>query len=456
MTAGPAPLPARGMATFLALCCGQVVSLFGNGLTGFALGVWAFQRTGSVTQYSLILLFNVLPAVLLSPVAGALVDRFDRRRVMIASDACAGCAILVLALLFSSGRLAIWEIYAALSVSSSTQAFRWPALAASMTLLVPRRQIGRASGMMQMGTATAQVLAPLAAGALLAPLGPAGLLGLNVSTFLVSIVLLLAVRIPRPAGAAAAGGEPMTAQLAYGWTYLRRHPGLLALLLLFAASNFTMGLLTVLITPLVLSFASARVLGAVLSAAGGGLLAGGLVMSVWGGPRRRLAGIFAACVAQGLVLALGGWHASAPAIAAAAALFLFGFAVINTCSQAIWQSKVSPEVQGRVFAMRQMVALSAIPLSRLVAGPLADRLFEPLLEPGGLLVPALGRLFGVGHGRGIALLIVALGLWNLLTVAVAWSYPRLRLLEDELPDVTPDTATEAGPGGAPGAAGAPA
>ncbi|HEY2293887.1 MAG TPA: MFS transporter [Thermoanaerobaculia bacterium] len=432
----------RGVAAFLVICGGQMVSLFGTGLTAFALGVWIYQRTGSVTQYSTILLFNVLPPVLLSPVAGALVDRFDRRRVIIASDCAAGLATLTLALLFFSGRLAIWHIYVALSVSSSAQAFRWPALSASMTLLVPGRQLGRASGLMQMGVATAQVLAPLAAGALLGPLGMAGVLGIDFTTFLFAVLTLLTVRIPRPAAAAAPGEvRSLGGELAYGWHYLRRHPGLLALLCLFAGSNFTMGLLTVLITPLVLSFASPRVLGTVLSVAGSGLLLGGIVMAVWGGPRRRLAGISCALLAQSLVLLLGGWRISAPQVAAMAFVFLGCYSVINTCSQALWQSKVAAAVQGRVFATRQMVALSALPLSRIVAGPLADRVFEPLLAPGGRLAGTLGRILGTGPGRGIELLIIVLGLFNLLVLALAWSYPRLRLLEDEMPDLT--TAREA-------------
>jgi hypothetical protein len=123
-------------------------------------------------------------------------------------------------------------------------------------------------------------------------------------------------------------------------------------------------------------------------------------------------------------------------LAAMAFVFLGCYAVINTCSQALWQSKVAAAVQGRVFAMRQMVALSALPLSRLVAGPLADKVFEPLLAPGGRLAGSLGRVLGVGPGHGIELLIIVLGLFNLLVLALAWSYPRLRLLEDEMPDLT--------------------
>jgi len=449
---GEPPLPADGMRTFLTIWAGQTVSLLGSGLTGFALGVWAYQRTGSVTQYSLILLFNVLPNVLLSPVAGALVDRLDRRWVMIASDCGAGLGTLILAALFFSGRLQIWHIYVLLSLASSAQSFRWPALSASLTLLVPRSRIGRASGLLQMGSATALVLAPLAAGTLMAPLGMAGILLVDTATFAVGVATLLAVRIPRPAAAAAGGEGSLLAQLGDGWRALRRAPGLLALLALFASTNFVMGLLTVLITPLVLSFATPRVLGTVLAVASSGLLAGGIVMASWGGPRRRLAGIGIALSVQAAALVCGGWRASAPLVAGSAFVFLFGYSVINTCSQALWQTKVAPDVQGRIFALRQMIALSALPLSRLVAGPLADRVFRPLLAPGGRLAGSLGRWLGVGPGRGIGLLIVALGLFDLLVLAAAWSYPRLRRLEREVPDFSwpkhPSNPREAAPRGA--------
>jgi DHA3 family macrolide efflux protein-like MFS transporter len=144
--------------------------------------------------------------------------------------------------------------------------------------------------------------------------------------------------------------------------------------------------------------------------------------------------IFAALLLQALVLFLGGARASAPLITAAAFLYLLGFPIINACSQAIWQTKVAPDVQGRVFAMRQMIALSCMPLAQLAAGPLADFVFKPLLAAGGPLAGSLGRIMGVGPGRGIGLLLMALGIANLLVLAAAWSYPRLRGVEDEVPD----------------------
>ncbi len=423
------------MANFLLIWFGQVVSRLGTSLTAFALGVWVYQRTGSVTQLALISFFSVAPAVLMSPFAGALVDRWDRRRAMILSDGGAGACTLALALLILAGRLETWHIYIAVGIASVFQAFQWPAFSAATSQLVGKQNLGRANGLSQMGQAVAQIGAPVIAGALVGPIGIKGIVLIDFATFLFALVLLIAVRIPRPEASAegAAGRGSLWREAGFGWTYLRRRPGLLGLLWLFAATNFTMGLLTVLIVPLVLSSHSAGTLGTVLSIASSGMLVGSLAMAAWGGPARRMRGIFGALLLQAGALLLGGGQQSVPVITAAAFLYLLGFPIINACSQTIWQTQVAQDFQGRVFAIRQMIALSSLPLAQLAAGPLADFVFEPLLAVGGPLAGTLGRILGVGPGRGIGLLFVVLGFANCLVFALAWSYSRLRNVEDDVP-----------------------
>jgi DHA3 family macrolide efflux protein-like MFS transporter len=425
-----------GMAAFGVVWAGQVVSGMGSNLTGFALAVWVYQQTGSTTRFALIALVTVLPGILLAPIAGALVDRWDRRRAMILADGGAAAATLALALLVWCGRLALWHIYLLLAAISLFGAWRWPAFSAATTSLVPDRHRGRASGMMELGDAAAEIVAPLLAGALVVRIGRQGVLLIDFATYLFAMAALLAVRIPRPAATvegSAAGGS-LLREARSGWLFIRRRPGLLALLVLFASTNLGLGMVQVLLSPMVLAFASPAVLGQVLAVAACGMLAGSLVMSLWGGPRRRIAGILGFLLVQGLVLPLGGLRASAPLIAAGAFVFLFASPIASGCSQALWQSKVALDLQGRVFALRRMIAWSTFPLACLLAGPLADRVFEPLLAPGGPLAGSVGRLIGVGKGRGIALLFIVLGLLVLLMVAAAWHYPRLARLEAELPD----------------------
>lgn len=441
------PPESRGMITFLVVWTGQVVSMLGSSLSGFALSVWVYQRTGSATKFALIAFVTMLPGILLSPVAGALVDRWDRRWAMILADTGSGCTTLVLALLLWEGRLELWHIYLLLAVSSSFNAFQFPAFSAATTLLVPERHLGRASGMTQMGSGIAEIVAPALAGALVVTLGPQGVLFIDVATFLFAVTTLLIVRIPRPApsieGAAARGS--LLSEAASGWTFIRRRPGLLALLLLFATTHVSLGMMQVLVTPMILAFTSADVLGRVLSGAALGMLAGSLLMTVWGGPRRRVLGILGFLLLQGAVLMVGGLRPSATLIAVSGFVFLFCTPMIIGSSQAIWQSKVPPDLQGRVFAVRRMIAWSTLPLAYLVAGPLADRVFEPLLAEGGPLAASVGAWIGVGKGRGIALLFFVLGLFVLLVVAAASRYRRLRQLESELPDVLPGRGLPAAP-----------
>jgi predicted MFS family arabinose efflux permease len=408
------------------------------------LGVWVYQRTGAVTQFALITLFTTLPGIVVSPVAGALVDRWDRRHAMMLSDSVAGCCALIVALLLLSGRLDIWHIYLAMGVSSAFAALHWPAYAAAVTTLIPKRHLGRASGLMQLGQATAKVISPMLAGTLVGILHIHGVLLLDFATFLFAFSTLLFVRMPTVASLPKPEEKKgsLLGETLYGWTYITRRPGLFLLLTLFAANNFLTGIVIVLVTPLILSFASAAVLGAVLTIAGGGMLAGGAIMSIWGGPRRRVRGILIFSILQSALLATGGLHASATLIAVAAFGYLLAASVISGASQSIWQSKIAPSVQGRVFAVRSLIAWSSLPLASLAAGPLSDGIFEPLLVVNGPLADSVGRIIGVGPGRGIGLLFILAGFVTLLTTSLAYLHPRLRFVEDELPDAIAEDGLE--------------
>lgn len=432
----------RGFQTFLLIWFGQLISLTGSGLTGFALGVWVYQNTGSVTQFALISLFTSLPGIVFSPIAGALVDRWDRKWAMIISDSGAGLCTLSIALLFLVDRLEVWHIYIAMGISSTFSAFQWPAYSAATTLLVPKQHLGRASGMVQISEAVAQIASPVLAGALMGIIQVQGVILIDFVTFLFAVLTLLIARVPRPEITAEgkAGQGSLLQEARYGWTYIRARPGLFGLLLFFATTNFATGIVQVLFTPLVLSFTTATILGLLLSVGGIGFLFGSLTMSIWGGPRRRVYGIFASNLLMGTVLFAAGFPPRAWILGMAAFLFFFGLPITNGCSQAIWQSKTAPDVQGRVFAVRRMIAWVSLPLAYLVAGPLADQVFEPLLAEGGLLASSVGQVIGVGVGRGIGLLYIILGLMTLLAGLVAYLYPRLRQVEIELPDFIADKA----------------
>ncbi|KYK36260.1 MAG: MFS transporter [Theionarchaea archaeon] len=424
---------------FTLIWLGQFVSLIGSGLTGFALAVWVYLATGSVTKLSLIMLSTAVPGIVMSPIAGVLVDRWDRRKAMILSDSGAAFCTLAIALLLYSGQLQIWHIYVLISISSAFSSFQWPAYSAATTLLVPKKHLGRAAGMVQTAEAASIIISPAAAGFLLITIEVWGVIFIDFATFLFALFTLSLVRVPRPRSTApSTEKESFLNQVAFGWKYIIARHGLFALLIYFAASNFVFSFMNVLFTPLVLSFSSAAVLGTVLSVGGVGMLLGGITMSAWGGPKRRVNGILGFSVLSGIVLMFAGFRASALLIAAVFSIVFFTGPIINGCSQAIWQTKTAPDVQGRVFSVRRMIAISVTPISYLTAGPLADRVFEPLMAVDGQLAGSIGKIIGTGPGRGIALMFILIGVLMVLITVLSYLYPRLRLLEDELPDMVED------------------
>jgi DHA3 family macrolide efflux protein-like MFS transporter len=425
---------------FALIWLGQLVSLTGSGLTSFGLGVWVYQSTGSATLYALILFFSFVPRFLISPVAGALVDRWDRRRVMILGDAGAGLTTLAVWLLLVTGQLEIWHIYVAASLSAICGIFQGLAYYTSTTLLVPKEQFGRASGMIQLTRAVPDVVAPVLAGLLILTIGIEGVILIDVVTFVFAILSLQVVRVPQP-DTSDAGQESRGSLLrdsVFGWTYLKSRPGLLGLLLYFAATNLPADILIVLVVPLVLSFTDSAALGTVVSTGGIGMVVGAMVMTVWGGPKRRMAGVYGFILLEAVASVVAGLRPSALLVGLGLATFYFCGQIIQGSANAIWQSKVEPGLQGRVFAVRPMLAYPTTCIAYLIAGPLADGLFEPLLAHHGPLAGSIGQVIGTGPGRGIGFLYVLLGLLTVLITLAAYAYPRLRLLEVELQDAVGD------------------
>jgi predicted MFS family arabinose efflux permease len=434
------------MRSFYILWVGQLISLTGSGLTGFALGIWVFQKTGSATALTLISFFAIVPIIVFSPIAGALVDRWDRRLTLVLSEGGAALTPLLIVVLISVDRLEIGLIYIIVAISAVFRAFQFPAFSAATTLLVPKEQLGRASGLTQLAGGIGQLIAPVLAGVLLGLIGLAGVFIIDVLTFVFSIMTLLIIAIPKPTVTedGRIGRGSLLQESTYGWRYIMARPGLIGLLIFFASSNFLLSAVIVLATPLMLSFTTSAVLGTVLSVAGIGILVGSVLMSVWNGPKRRVYGVLGGALLLSICIIIAGLAPSAVLIGAATFFFAICLPIVGTSSQAIWQRKVAPDVQGRVFATRGMIATAALPLAYLVSGPLADYVFNPLLVANGPLAGSVGRIIGTGPGRGIGLLFIVLGLLNILAVIAGYLYPRLRFVEDELPDALPDSvpATE--------------
>ncbi|MEW6084798.1 MAG: MFS transporter [Chloroflexota bacterium] len=432
-TAEPAP---QGMKTFLTIWAGQLISMLGSGLTSFALGVWIFDQTGKATPFALTILFGNLPRILLLPVAGSLADRWNRRWVMILSDVGNALVTISVFILLLFGSLQFWHIYLIVTLGSIFSAFQEPAYTASVTMLVPKKELSRANGMMQMSQALEMVITPVIAGVLFVAIGLSGILVIDFVTFLIAVGTLLMIRIPQPESMDHADNKSSVwSDALFGWNYLKARPGLFGLLWYYAMVNFLLNWSGVLTAPMILSRYPASTLGTIQMFVGLGMLAGGILSSVWAGPKRRITAVigYIGLALVGMIVA--GLRPEAIFVGAGLFWLMIFIPLASSSSQAVFQSKVAPEVQGRVFSIRSMISRSVMPISFLLAGPLADRVFGPLMEANGAWANTfLGTLLETGAGRGIGFMFVSSALIGIVVTMVAYANPRIRNIEDELPD----------------------
>ena len=435
--------PVTGMKAFTTIWLGELFSIIGTGLTAFALGVWVYNQTGSATLFALITLSATLPAILISPFAGALVDRWDQRKVMIIADTGAALCTLVVAILVMTNSLEIWHIYVTMGLASVCNAFQQPAYQVAATMLVPKENYLQASGMMQAGMGAQFIVSPVLAGLLVGPLGITGIIAIDFITFFMAVGALILVRIPKPekTSEGSKGAGSLWNEVKQSLVFMRERAGLSRLLVMIAMGNFMIGFLAVLAGPMMLSmFESEKIYGTTMSIAGTGMLIGSIVLGASGGPKRLVRGLLISMVVGGLGILVMGLRPNVYLITAACFTFFLSMPFGRGCFETLLRTKVVPDMQGRIFSFTRMAAMASTTTAYLVAGPLTDYVFEPLMVVEGPLANSVGQFIGTGPGRGIGLLLIVAGGLILLITAVGFFDPRVRLLEDELPDIEIDEA----------------
>jgi MFS family permease len=318
---------------------------------------------------------------------------------------------------------------------ASFQTLMWPSISAATTLLVPKEQYGRASGLTQLGEALPAIAGPAIAGALYVSIKLGDMALIDFASYIFSVVLMLFfVRIPDPAPSEERKNPSIWKEMRFGWDYIVTRKGLWSLLVFFMVFNFLSGVIGPLLTPLILDNWDASTLGFLSTLMGVGMLAGTLVISAWGGGKRKIYSLLIASLFDGLFLIFAGIRVSLPLIAVCGFGAMFTGPITNAASQAIWQAKVAPELQGRVFAFRRTIAWSTGIIAPLLAAPLADYIFKPGMASGGALAPVLGPIFGVGASRGVGVMISLVGLLIMVNVVISFNVRRLMRVELDLPD----------------------
>lgn len=370
----------QSLRPFLILWTGQAASLFGSQLVQFALIWWLTQETGSATILALASLVGLLPQVVLGPFVGVLVDRWNRRRTMLAADGTVALATAVLALLFWLGQIAVWHVFMLLFIRSLAGAFHWPAMQASTSLMVPAEHLARIQGLNQtLNGALNIVSAPLGA-LLLAVLPIQGVLAIDLVTAAIGMFILFFTRVPQPVKQGNGGNgrfhSEFKADMVAGLRYIWSWPALMLLMGMAMMINLVLSPAFSLLPILVTSHfgGEALQLGFMQSAFGLGLLLGGLLLGTWGGFRKRVFTSLLGLVGMGLATLFLGVVPANMFTLAAVAFFLVGVnnSLVNGPIFAVFQATIAPEMQGRVFTLIGSLSAGMAPIGLIIAGPVAD------------------------------------------------------------------------------------
>ncbi len=428
------------MRQFILIWFGQLISTIGSYMTDFALTLWAWQITGSATALALIGFFSQLPRIVISLFAGIIVDRVNRKYLMMLGDAIAACATLLILILHLTGHLAIWHLYLAASINGGFGQIQQLAYSTSITTLVSPQNYTRANSMNSAIHYGSNIIAPALAGVLYPMIGLEGILPIDLATFVIAITTLLLIRIPEPnrgrgeEETRGQGGketvERFWDEITFGIRYIWQRSSLRTLLIVTTLFWFAHDLGATIDEPMVLarSNSNSQVLSAILSIAGIGGITGAVVLTAWGGTKRRIDGMLAGFMGAGIAKTVFGWGQSLTVWLPAQFCSSLNFPLLGSSETALWMEVIPANLQGRVFAANSLVLELVSASATLIAGLLSDRFLEPAMQSQSILSSLFAPIFGTGRGVGMALLYVITAIAMFLVGAIGYRLPQLRRL----------------------------
>lgn len=423
------------MRTFILIWAGQLGSTIGSYMTEFALTLWAWEMTESATTLALVGFFAQLARIPITLVAGLIVDRFNRKRLMMLGDGVAALATVSIALLYLTDSLHIWHLYGAATLNGGFGQVQSLAYQTSISTLVPSSQLTRANSMNSAVHYGAAIFGPALGGVLYPKIGLLGIAGIDVVSFGGAIATLLFCPIPQPPPRDDTALETRFAKFIFGFREVWRQPRLRALLLISTLFWFFHDFGGAVYDPMILSRSngSAQVLASTASAAGIGGVIGAVGLSIWGGPKRRVRGMLAGFIGAGLSKTVFGLGRSPQVWIPAQFCSSLNFPLLGSSETAIWMTRIAPKHQGRVFAANALVQQVVSAGATLMAGPIADRIFESAMQTSGGWADLLSPILVPGPGAGMALLYVMTSIGLLLVGVVGCTVPQLHMVEAEGP-----------------------
>lgn len=409
----------RSFVKFIMLCSGSFIAAVGSGITSFGLGVYVFQQTGLASSSTLITLFAFLPGLLLTPFAGVLADKYDRRLLMILGDGLSAVGLLYILICMGSGEVQLWQIGIGVTISSIFSALIEPSFKATVTDLLTADEYSKASGFVQLSSSAKFLISPLIAGFLLQTSDIKLLLIIDICTIFITVAVTSIVRKGLIAKKAAAGGSFLIG-FQTGMSALTKKKGVFALVLSGIGISFFLGCIESLYAPMILGFSDSSMLGIGTTVSASGMLAGSLILGIIPIKKGFAKMLSLALFLAGIFMAGFGFRENIVLICIFGFLFFAMLPFANMSLDYLIRTNIANDVQGRVWGLIGIISQLGYVIAYSVLGPLADFVFIPMLLPNGLLADSVGKVIGTGNGRGVGLLIILAGI--LLCATAIWLY----------------------------------
>lgn len=409
---------------FLTIWSGELISSIGSGMTAFALSIYVFNQTGSASSVGLVILLAFLPSVLLSPFAGVLADRYDRRLLMIIGDGFSAFGLVFMLLCYMMGGLHLWQICLGVSFSSIFTSLLEPSYRATISDLLTEEEFAKASGLVQMAGASKFLISPIISGFIMSVSGIQLILLIDISTFLVTLTTILLVRKSIDSHHTLKQHSSFKADFNEGMQELTAKKGIMNLIILISLVTFFIGCIQTLNAPMLLPLIDDKALGILMSVSSIGLLLGSLFIGLFGAPKQNVKMVVFGFIFMGIGMILFGYFVNIVLITFSCFILFSSIPFINTGLDVLIRTNIPNEKQGRVWGLISIISQLGYLVAYGIVGILADKIFLPLLMPGGSLASSIGTIIGVGNGRGIGLMFIISGIFVImLAILIAISKP---------------------------------
>lgn len=398
------------MKNFMKIWAGELISNIGSGMTAFALSIYTYRLTGSVTWVSIVTMLAYLPTILLNPIGGILADRLDRRLMMICGDLFSAFGLIYILISIQAGSSSLTPIIIGVTINSVFVSLLDPAYKATITDLLTAEEYAKASGLVQIASNAKFLISPAIAGLILGIWDIRVILIIDILTIFVTVFTIALVRKSIKAQVKRTDKFNLLKEFKDGISYITGNKGVLNLVVLMAFMCFFIGFIQTLIVPMILPIADERAAGFMESISAIGMLAGSIAIGAAGIKKRHSIVLLVSLILCGVFMALVGSSTNIAFILCASILFFATLPFVNTCADVLIRVSIPNEVQGRVWGLISVLTQIGYVFAYAVCGVLADYVFEPMFMENGALTGTVGRVIGIGAGRGIGFMLIVAGL----------------------------------------------